>query len=100
MKLKALIRKKVRKALIEVDFRTKRFANIKADEIGTFYIVTNRLSDEDTLADIMFETDVFGFANQVRGGLAMEDVYGLYKNKNKATQAANMLIGYKYGKEI
>ena len=41
----------------------------------------------------MFESDVFHFANQVRGGLSMEDVYGLYKDKNKATQAAKSLLG-------
>ena len=79
--------------LVEAKINVKNFDNVKEDQVGTFWIVTNKLSDSDTLIDIMFESDVFHFANQVRGGLSMEDVYGIYKDKNKATQAAKAIIG-------
>ncbi|NBW20473.1 MAG: hypothetical protein EBR82_72145 [Caulobacteraceae bacterium] len=79
--------------LAEGGIYVKNFNNVKEDQVGTFYVVTNKLGNSDTLIDIMFESDVFHFANQVRGGLSMEDVYGLYKDKNKATQAAKSLLG-------
>jgi hypothetical protein len=78
--------------ILKEEVRVKNFNNVTEDQVGVFYVVTNKLGTSDTLADIMFESDVFHFANQVRGGLAMEDVYGLYTDKNKATQVANMIL--------
>ena len=79
--------------LLNEGVNVKNFDNVMEDQVGMFWVVTNKMSDDDTLMDILFESDVFHFANQVRGGLSMEDVYGLYKDKNKATQAAKTILG-------
>ena len=57
------------------------------DEIGKFFVVTSPFKD-DNKEDILFESDVFSFANQVRGGLKFEEVIGLYKNKSDANRIA------------
>jgi hypothetical protein len=41
-------------------------------------------SKNTTIEDIVFESDVFYFANQIRGGLKFENIIGLYKQKSDA----------------
>jgi hypothetical protein len=61
------------------------------DEVGSFWVVT-RPNEKSTMEDIMFESNVLHFANQIRGGLYEEEVIGLYKDESKAVKTANQLI--------
>jgi hypothetical protein len=61
-------------------------SNLTTDDIGKFFIVT-KPSQKSTIDDIVFESDVFHFANQIRGGLKFEDVTGIYKQKSDARRA-------------
>lgn len=62
------------------------------DEIGKFWVVT-KPTPVSLLIDIVFESDVLGFANQVRGGLdEKNEVYGIYKNKDKAETIGKRLL--------
>ena len=49
------------------------------DEIGKFFVVEKPKSKEDKVDDIVFESTVLYFANQVRGGLDEKTVLGIYK---------------------
>ena len=71
-----------KKVVGEAEFSTKSF-DVK-DEVGKFFVVTKPRSKNTTMEDIVFESDIFGFANQIRGGLKFEDVIGLYKQKSDA----------------
>lgn len=61
------------------------------DEVGSFWVVT-RPSEISTMEDILFESNVLHFANQIRGGLYEEEVIGLYKDESKAVKTADQLI--------
>ena len=61
------------------------------DEVGSFWVVT-RPSEISTMEDIVFESNVLHFANQVRGGLYEEEVIGIYKEESKAVKTADQLI--------
>lgn len=60
----------------------------KVDEIGKFFVTEKPTSKEDKIEDLVFESTVFYFANQVRGGLKEENVLGIYKQKSDARRAA------------
>lgn len=81
--LRQLIKEEVESIVNEI--RTKNFEVL--DEVGKFFVVTSPFKD-DNKEDILFESDVFSFANQVRGGLKFEEVIGLYKNKSDANRIA------------
>jgi hypothetical protein len=81
--LRQIIKEEVESIVNET--RTKDF-EVK-DEIGKFFVVTSPYKDS-TKEDILFDSDVFHFANQVRGGLTFEEVLGLYKNKSDANRVA------------
>jgi hypothetical protein len=81
--LRQIIKEEVESIVNET--RTKDFEVV--DEIGKFFVVTSPFKD-DNKEDILFESDVFSFANQVRGGLKFEEVIGLYKNKSDANRIA------------
>jgi hypothetical protein len=61
------------------------------DEIGTFYCVT-KPTPVSGLIDIMFETNIPGMMIQSKGGLEARQIYGLYKDENKATSVAKKLL--------
>ena len=58
------------------------------DEIGKFFVAEKPKSKEDKIEDLVFESTVLYFANQVRGGLKEENVLGIYKQKSDARRAA------------
>lgn len=58
------------------------------DEIGKFFVTEKPKSKEDKIEDLVFESTVLYFANQVRGGLKEENVLGIYKQKSDARRAA------------
>lgn len=61
-------------------------SNLITDDIGKFFVVTKPFQDS-TIDDIVFESDVFYFANQIRGGLKFNEVTGIYKQKSDARRA-------------
>lgn len=61
------------------------------DEIGKFWVVVVPTKNS-IMEDVLFETDVFGLALQLRGGLGGDEIWGLYKNKQKALKEAGKLI--------
>ena len=79
--LRQLIKKEL-EAIQEKEFSTKSYEI--DDEIGKFFVVTKPKSKKATIDDIVFESDVFHFANQIKGGLAFDDVMGVYKQKSDA----------------
>ena len=62
------------------------------DEIGKFFVVEKPKSKNDKVDDIMFESTVTYFANQVRGGLDEKTVLGIYKDKMSAKNRASEAI--------
>lgn len=61
------------------------------DEVGKFFVV-EKPSKDSTKDDILFQSDIFYFANQIKGGLHPEDVVGIYKNKSDANRIATELL--------
>jgi vacuolar-type H+-ATPase subunit I/STV1 len=62
------------------------------DEVGSFYIV-EKPGTKSTVEDIVVEcSDIAYFANQVRGGLKLEDIKGVFVKEAKAKKLANKLI--------
>ena len=62
------------------------------DEIGKFFVVEKPKSKNDKVDDIMFESTVTYFANQVRGGLDEKTILGIYKDKMSAKNRASEAI--------
>ena len=62
------------------------------DEIGKFFVAEKPKSKNDKVDDLVFESTVLYFANQVRGGLNEKDVLGIYKQKSDARRAATEAI--------
>jgi|688.fasta_scaffold1262480_2 hypothetical protein len=87
--LRQLIREEIQKELQE-GFSINNY-DVK-NELGKFFIVTKPHGKNDTLDDICFESDVFHFANQIRGGLAFEEVVGIFKQKSDARREATELL--------
>lgn len=63
----------------------------RVDEIGKFWVVTKPTKNSE-LVDILFETDLFGFVLQMKGGLKEDEVLGFYKNKEKAKKMAEKIL--------
>lgn len=81
--LRQIIKEEVESIVNET--RTKDF-EVK-DEIGKFFVVTSPYKDS-TKEDILFDSDIFHFANKVKEGLLLHNVMGLYKNKSDANRVA------------
>lgn len=64
------------------------------DEIGKFWVVTAP-TDNSTLKDILFESDVLAMANQFKGGLKEDEVLGLFKDEKRAKEFATRLLSKK-----
>jgi hypothetical protein len=58
----------------------------------TFWVVTYPQTKDTTMNDICFETDYYGFAMQVMGGLKFDTIEGLYKSEQAAEKAAGALL--------
>jgi len=55
----------------------------------TFWVVEKPKTPADHPLDLIFETDPIGFANQVRGGLTSDTIYGFYLEEADAQDAAH-----------
>ena len=68
------------------------------DEIGMFWVVTKPslykgdTVTSSTLIDVCFKSTILGMANQIRGGLKEEQIWGFYKDKAIAVKIAKELI--------
>lgn len=54
-----------------------------------FWVVEKAKDPMANPMDLAYSTDPIGFANQVRGGLLPEDIYGIYMSEEEATNAAH-----------
>ena len=91
--LKQLIREAIEevKPEIEEDVINEAFSP-ETDEVGAFWIV-EKPSTSATIDDICFECkDVAYFANQVKGGLNIEDIKGVFTKEVKAKKLAEKLL--------
>ena len=62
------------------------------DEIGKFFVVEKPKSKSDTTEDLVFESTMTYFANQIRGGLNEKDIIGFYIKRGDANKAAKEAI--------
>ena len=91
--LKQLIREAIEevKPEIEEDIINEAFSP-ETDEVGAFWVV-EKPSTSATIDDICFECkDVAYFANQVKGGLNIEDIKGVFTKEVKAKKLAEKLL--------
>lgn len=91
--LKQLIREAIEevKPKVEEEVLNEGFAP-ETDEIGAFFI-TEMPTLSSTIDDIVFECkDVAYFANQVKGGLSVNDIAGVFKNEAKAKKLGEKLL--------
>lgn len=56
-----------------------------------FWVVTQPTRASE-LGDILFSCDFKRFALQIRGGLDVEEIYGIYADEQKATEDARRLL--------
>jgi hypothetical protein len=91
--LKQLIREAIEevKPKVEEEVLTEEFSP-ETDEIGAFWI-TEMPTLSSTIKDIVFECkDIAYFANQVKGGLSVNDIAGVFKNEAKAKKLGEKLL--------
>jgi hypothetical protein len=68
------------------------------DEVGAFWVVTKPsiygkdTATASTLGDICFKSTILGMANQIRGGLKEEEIWGFYTDKAVAIKIAKELL--------
>ena len=62
------------------------------DEIGKFFVVEKPKSKSDTTEDLVFESTMTYFANQIRGGLNEKDIIGFYIKRGDANRAAKEAV--------
>lgn len=63
-------------------------ASIEIDEIGKFFIVEKPTKNSE-MEDIVYETSLPEFALQVKGGLDVKNILGVYKQKLDAKRAGS-----------
>jgi hypothetical protein len=91
--LKQLIREAIEevKPKVEEEVLNEAYAP-ETDEIGAFWI-TEMPTLSSTIEDVVFECkDIAYFANQVKGGLSVNDIAGVFKNEAKAKKLGEKLL--------
>jgi hypothetical protein len=58
-----------------------------------FWVVTKPKEELGVLGDICFESNILQMANQFRGGLQENEIFGVYVNQSMAEQVAKELLG-------
>lgn len=61
------------------------------DEIGEFYVVIKADKDHE-MNDVVFKTNIFEFAQQIKGGLEKSEIHGIYKTEGKANRIGKKLM--------
>lgn len=64
----------------------KEEVGIPVDEIGKFFIVEKPTKDSE-MEDVVWETSLPEFALQIKGGLEVKNILGVYKQKSDARRA-------------
>ena len=70
---------------------TEKKESSMVDEIGKFYVVEKPTKNSE-LSDTFFETDLFEFVLQMKGGLEKSEIHGIYKTEGKAKSQATKLL--------
>jgi len=71
---------------IEEAEMVKEMEGIPVDEIGKFFIVEKPTKDSE-MEDVVYELTLPEFALQVKGGLDVKNILGVYKQKSDANRA-------------
>jgi len=58
----------------------------KVDEVGKFFIVQRPTKDSE-IEDVVYELDLPALALQIKGGLDVKNILGVYKQKSDARRA-------------
>jgi hypothetical protein len=69
----------------------KEVAGIPTDEIGKFFIVEKPTKDSE-MEDVVYELTLPEFALQIKGGLDVKNILGVYKQKSDARRAGTEAI--------
>lgn len=85
-KLIDLLRENLEEETMEVKEAITKDYDV-VDEVGKFFVVT-KPDTKSTKEDILFDADVFKFADKIKGGLKFENVLGMFKNKSDASRTA------------
>jgi hypothetical protein len=64
----------------------KEMEGIPIDEIGKFFIVEKPTKDSE-MEDVVYELSLPEFALQIKGGLDVKNILGVYKQKSDARRA-------------
>ena len=64
----------------------KEMEGIPVDEIGKFFIVEKPTKDSE-MEDVVYELSLPEFALQIKGGLDIKNILGVYKQKSDARRA-------------
>jgi hypothetical protein len=64
----------------------KEAENLPVDEVGKFFVVEKPTKDSE-IEDVVWECDLPMFALQVKGGLDVKNILGVYKQKSDARRA-------------
>jgi len=70
----------------EAEKVVKEEAGIPVDEIGKFFIV-EKPGKNSEMEDVVYELSLPEFALQVKGGLDVKNILGVYKQKSDARRA-------------
>ena len=71
---------------IEEAEMVKEMEGIPVDEIGKFFIVEKPTKDSE-MEDVVYELSLPEFALQIKGGLDVKNILGVYKQKSDANRA-------------
>ena len=69
----------------------KEVEGILTDEIGKFFIVEKPTKDSE-MEDVVYELTLPEFALQIKGGLDVKNILGVYKQKSDARRAGTEAI--------
>ena len=64
----------------------KEAEGLPVDEVGKFFVVERPTKDSE-MEDVVWECDLPMFALQVKGGLDVKNILGVYKQKSDARRA-------------
>ena len=64
----------------------KEVEGIAIDEVGKFFIIEKPTKDSE-MEDVVYELSLPEFALQVKGGLDIKNILGVYKQKSDARRA-------------
>ena len=76
----------IKEAIEEETEQIAEVQNIPVDEIGKFFIV-EKPDQNSEMEDVVYELTLPEFALQIKGGLEIKNILGVYKQKSDARRA-------------